>query len=110
MRDRFKRYILLFTLPVIVSGCDYNPVAIETTIKAKINANRPYRRITVSLPETTYLFTKSSSDAWNRIDKAYADDHYFVVVTDDPYHKSYYFNLLTVRKLEMEQGTIAIAY
>ncbi|VAX20431.1 hypothetical protein MNBD_IGNAVI01-3063 [hydrothermal vent metagenome] len=104
------KYFVLLLLFIGFWGCEENPVGPDSTVEERINGNRPFYEIIVNHTEYTYFFSKQDADPWNRIRDAYANDGYFVVVTDDHDKKTYYFNLFSIKNLETRKGYLTINY
>jgi len=111
MKVKLLKKMLPLLIVLFFLGCDKNPVEPDASVEERINGNRPFNEIIVYHPEFTYVFSKYDEDAWKRISEAYAEDGYLIVITKDNFEeKTYYFNLLSAKKLETFKGKINITY
>ncbi len=110
MKSKYLNSLLLFLTLLSLTGCFENPIEPDNSVEQRINSNRPFNEIVIYHSDYTYVFSKYDEDAWNRIYNAFADDRYFIVITDGADKKTYYFNLYSIRKLETQKGIITISY
>ncbi len=107
---KHAKYLISLFLLIAFLGCNENPIEPDASVEERINGNRPFNEIVVYHPDFTYVFSRHDNEAWNRIHDAFANDGYFVVITDDLDKKTYYFNLFSSKNLETRKGYIPIKH
>lgn len=105
---RIFKYLLLL---IFIAACDNSSVNPEYPIEDKINANRPFNRIVVHDIGFTFEFLRNDPNSVESLSDAYAEDGYLVVITRiGSEKKTYYFSLLSAKKVETYIGKIFITY
>ncbi len=110
MKRRKLLYYLSMFLLLTVVGCKDDVIGPESSIEERINVQKPLEIVQIhnyDILDVHLYLSKDNSDRSRKIEKAYADDNYLIVVT--PY-KKYNFNLSTAKSIEVEEHRVDLHY
>jgi len=108
---KIKILSYFFLAAFFAIACDDNAVGPENTIENKINSNKPFNRVVVRDASFTYEFFRNNPDDVEKLSDAYAERGYLILTTlVGSEKKTYYFSLMSAKKVETYVGKIFITY